>query len=109
MVTLYKPWIKNIDEVLDNTMCNPKDLLSRHLRWYLLYKNFLKAIMMKVLRAKIALDFHRTKKTNIGLDNGYSPTLNRKHEVMTGVEKIYCEPTNIFVVNDHMDLGEEYF
>ena len=61
--------------------------------------------MMKILRAKIDLDFHRTEETNFCLDNEQSPTLNRKNKAMVGVEKIHCESVENLVVNDHMDLG----
>ena len=73
-------------------MRNPKDSFSSHLCGYLSDEEFPKAIMMEILRAKIALDFHRTEGTNVGLDNEYSPTLNRKNEAMARVEEIYCEP-----------------
>ena len=106
MLTLYKPWIKDVDEFLDKTMRNPKDSFLRHLRGYMLDEAFPKAIMMKIIRTKIALNFHSTEETNFGLDNGYSPTFNRN---VAGVEEIYCEPPDNLVVNDHMDLGEEHF
>ena len=32
-----------------------------------------------------------------------------KNEAMAGVDEIDCEPNDNLVVNDHMDLGEEYF
>ena len=92
MLTIYIPWIKNVDEYLDKIMRNPKYLFSSHLCGYLSDEEFPKAIMMKILRTKIALDFHRTEETNVGLDNKYSPTLYRKNEVMARVEEIYCEP-----------------
>ena len=90
-------------------MRNPKDSFSSHLCGYISDEEFPKGIMIKILRAKITLDFHRTEETNFGLDNEYSPTLNRKNEDMAGVEEMYCEPAGILVVNDHMDLGEEHF
>ena len=64
---------------------------------------------MKILRAKIALNFHRTEETNFGLDNEYSPTLNHKNEAMAGVEKIYFEPVERLNMNDHTGLGKEHF
>ena len=79
MLTLYKQWIKNVDNFLDKTMRNPKDLFSRHLRGYMLDEEFLKTITMKGIPAKIALNFHRTEERNFGLDNAYYPTLNRKN------------------------------
>ena len=63
-------------------------------------EEFPKVIMMKILRAKIALNFHRTEKTNFCLDNEYSPTLNRKNKAMVGVEEIYREPVENLNVND---------
>ena len=72
-------------------------------------EEFSKATMMKILRAKIALKFHSTEESNFGHDNEYSPTLNRKNEAMAGVEEIFCELIENLIVNDHMDLGEEYF
>ena len=86
-------------------MRNPKDSFSSHLCGYMSDEEFPKAIMMKILRAKIALDFYRTEETNFCLDNEYSPTLNRKNKAMVGVEKIHCESVENLVVNDHMDLG----
>ena len=109
MFTIYKPWIKNVDDFLDKTMRNSKASFSNYLCGYMSDEEFPKVNMMKILRAKIALNFHRTKETNFGLDNEYSQTLNRKNEAMTGIEEIYCEPVENLVVNDHMDLGEEYF
>ena len=70
---------------------------------------FPKAIMMHILRAKIALDFHQTEERNFGLEHEYSPTLNRKNEAMAGVDEIDCEPTDNLAVNDHMYLGETRF
>ena len=75
---------------------------------YISDEEFPKAIMMKIIRAKIALNFHSIEETNFGLDNEYSPTFNRKNEAMAGVEEIYCEPPDNLHVNDHIDLGEEY-
>ena len=37
MLTIYKPWIKNVDYFLDKTMRNPKDLFSSHLCGYKRY------------------------------------------------------------------------
>ena len=31
MLTIYKPWIKNVDNCLDKCMRNPKDLFSSQL------------------------------------------------------------------------------
>ena len=109
MLTIYKPWIKDVDEFLDETIRNPKDLFSSHLCEYMLDEEFSKAIMMHILRAKIALDFHCTEEKIFGLDNEYFPTLNRKNEAMAGVEEIDCEPTNSLVLYDHMDLVETHF
>ena len=53
---------------------------------------------MQIFRVKIALDFHRTEETNFGLIHKYTPTLNRKNEGITGIEKIDCEPTGDLVV-----------
>ena len=109
MITIYKPLIKNFDDFLDKTMRNPKDLFSSHLRGYMSDEACPKAIIKKILRAKIALEFHRTEERNIGLDNEYYPTLNRKNEATPGVEKICCEPSDNLVVNDRVDLGEDFF
>ena len=109
MLTIYKPWVKIFDEFLDKTMRNPKDSFSSHLCGYMSDEEFPKATMMKILRTKITLKFHCTEESNFGLDNEYSPTLNRKNEAMTGVEEMFCEPIENLIVNDHMDLGEEYF
>ena len=72
-------------------------------------EEFSKATMMQILRAKIALKFYSTEESNFGLINEYSPTLNRKNEAMVGVEEIFCEHIENLIVNDHIDLGEEYF
>ena len=72
-------------------------------------EEFSKATMMQILRAKIALKFHNTEESNFGLEDEYSPTLNRKNKAMTEVEEIYCEPIENLIVNDHIDLGEEIF
>ena len=53
---------------------------------------------MQIFRVKIALDFHRTEETNFGLIHKYTPTLNRKNEGITGIEKIEREPTGDLVV-----------
>ena len=109
MLTKYKPWVKNLDNFLDKTMLNPKDSFSSHLCGYMSDEEFPKATTMKILRAKIALKFYSTEESNFGLINEYSPTLNRKNEAMVGVEEIFCKPIENLTVNDHMDLGEEYF
>ena len=70
---------------------------------------FPKAIMMHMLRTKIALNFHQTEERNFELEHEYSSTLNRKNEAMAGVDEIDCEPTDNLAENDHMDLGEEHF
>ena len=90
MLTIYKPWIENVDGFLNNTMQNPKDSCSSHLCGYMSDEEFSKTIMMNILRAKIALDFRRTVETNVGLDSEYSLTLNRENEDMAGDEKINC-------------------
>ena len=90
-------------------MRNPKDSFSSHLCGYMSDEEFPKTIMMKIFRAKIALDFHCTEETNFGLDNEYSPPLNCKNGFMANVEEIYCEPAEHLVVNDHMDLDKEHF
>ena len=72
---------------LDKTMRNPKDSFSSHLCGYMSDEEFPKAIMMKILRAKIALDFYRTEETNFGLGNEYSPTFNRKNELWLELRK----------------------
>ena len=109
MLTIYKPWIKNVDEFLDQNVCIPKDSFSNHLCRYMWDKEFPKSIMMHILRSKIALDFHHTEERNFGLEHEHSPTINRKNEIMAGVDEIDCEPINNLVQNDHMDLGEEHF
>ena len=85
-------------------MRNPKDSFSRHLRGFMSDEEFPKAVMMKIIRAKITLNFYSTEETNFGLDNAYYPTFNRKNEAMAGVEEIYCEPPDNLVVNDRTDL-----
>ena len=95
MLTMYKPWIKNVDDFLDKSnefSINKKDSCSSHLSNYMSDKEFLKAIMMKIHRAKIALCFYHTVETNIGIIHEYSPTLNRKNEAMAGVDEMDCEP-----------------
>ena len=94
---------------LDKIMRNPADSFSSNFCIYMSDEEFPKVIMMHVLRAKIALNFHRTEETNFGLDSEYSPTLNRKNKAMAGMEETYCEHTTNLVVNDHIDLGEERF
>ena len=81
-------------------MRNPKHSFSSHLCEYISDETFPKTILMKILRAKITLDFHCTVETNFGLDNEYSPTLNRKNEAMARVEETYCEPVENSAVND---------
>ena len=109
MLTIYKPYIKNIDDFLDKSMRNPKDSFSSHLCGYMSYEEFPKEIMMKILHAMIALDFHRTEEKKIGLDHEYYPTFNCKNKATAGVEEIYYESFEILIVNDHMGLGEEHF
>ena len=77
MLTIHNPWIKNLDDFLDKTIRNSKYLFSSHLCGYMSDEEFPKAITMKILRAKIDLNFHRIEETYFGLDNEYSPTLNR--------------------------------
>ena len=81
MLTIYKPWIKNVDDFLDQSMRNPKDSFSNHLCSYMWDKEFPKPIMMNILRAKIALDFHHTEERNFGLEHEHSPTINRKNKI----------------------------
>ena len=57
ILTIYKPWIKNVDDFLDQSVRNPKDSFSNYLCGYMWDKEFPKPIMMHILRAKIALDF----------------------------------------------------
>ena len=109
MLTIYKPWVKNVDECLDKTMRNPKDSFLSHLCRYMSDEEFPQTTMMTIIRAKIDLKFHSTEESNFGLDNEYSPTLNRKNEAMARVEEIFWEPIENLFVNDHMDLGEENF
>ena len=102
MLTIYKPWIKSVGNFLDKTMRNPKDSFLSHLCGYMSDEGFPKETIMKIPRAKFALNFHRTEANNVGLDNEYSPTLNRKNETMAGVEEIYCKPVENLNVNDHI-------
>ena len=44
MLTIYKPWINNVDELLDKSMRNPKDSFSSQLCGYMLDKNFQKQL-----------------------------------------------------------------
>ena len=67
MLTIYKPWIKNVDYFLDKSMRNPKDSFSSNLCGYMSDEEFPEVTMIKILRAKIDLDFHRTEETNVGL------------------------------------------
>ena len=101
--------VKNVDEFLDKSISKPKDTFSSRLIQYMSDDEFPKAIMMHILRAKIALDFHQTEERNFGLEHEYSPTLNRTNEAMAGVDEIDCEPTDNLAENDHMDLGEDDF
>ena len=61
MITIYKPWIKNVDQFLDKSMRNPKYSFSNQLCGYMWDKKFPKAIMMHILGANIALDFQQTE------------------------------------------------
>ena len=79
MLTIYKPWIKNVDELLDKSMRNPKDSFSSQLCGYIWDKEFPKAIMIHILCSKIVLDFQQTEERNFWLEHEYSPTLNRKN------------------------------
>ena len=90
-------------------MRNPKYSFSNQLCGYMWDTKFPKAIMMHILRAKIALDFQQTGERYFGLEHEYSPTLNRKNETMTGIDERDCKPINNLAQNNHMDLGEEYF
>ena len=65
--------------------------------------------MMHILCAKTTLDFQQTEERNIGHENEYSPTLNRKNETMTGVHEIDCDPNDNLAQKSHIDLGEDYF
>ena len=47
MFTIYKPWIKNVDEFLDKIIRNPKDSFSSHLCGFMSDEEFPKATMMK--------------------------------------------------------------
>ena len=100
--------VKNVDELLDESISKPKDTFSSRLIQYMSDDEFPKAIMMHILRAKIALDFHQTEERNFGLEHEYSPTLNCTNSAMAGVNEIDCDPTDNLAVNDHMDLGEDY-
>ena len=88
-------------------MGNFKD--SSQLCSYMWDIEFSKAIMMHILRAKIALNFQQTEKINYGLENKYSPNFNHKNETMAEVDEIDCEPTDNLAQNNHMNLGEEHF
>ena len=94
MLTIYKPWLRNVDEFLDKSISKPKDTFSSLLIQYMSDDEFPKAIMMHILRAKIALDLHQTQERNFELEHEYSPTLNRKNEAMAGVDEIDCKPTD---------------
>ena len=81
MLTIYKPWIKDIDDFLDTTMRNPKESISSQLCGYMLDKKFPKAIMMHILRAKISLYFQQTEERNIGFEYEHSPPINHKNKL----------------------------
>ena len=82
MLTMHKPCINNVDEILDKSMRNPKDSISSQLCSYMSDKAFSKTIMMHILRAKIALYFQQTEERNIGLEHEYSPPINRKIKLL---------------------------
>ena len=109
MLTIYKPWIKNIDSFLHKEIINPKYLFSLHLCGHVYDEEFPKVIMMNILSAKIAMQFHCKEETMFGLVDEYVPTLNRNNDDMAGVEEIVCEPTDNLDVKEYMDLGEEHF
>ena len=50
-------------------MCNPKDSSSSHLCGYMSDKEFPETIMIKIFRAKIALDFQRIEEKNSGVND----------------------------------------
>ena len=66
---MYKPWIKTFDNFLDKRMRNPKYSFSSQLCGYMRDIEFPKAIMMHILRAKIALDFQQIEERNFGLEH----------------------------------------
>ena len=55
MLTIYKPWIKNIDSFLHKEIINPKYLFSLHLCGHVYDEEFPKVIMMNIFSAKIAM------------------------------------------------------
>ena len=66
--------------------------------------------MMKALRVKIIRDFFVcTEDINFGLVHEYYATLSCNNNTMAGVEEIVYESTDDLSINEHMDLGEEYF
>ena len=60
--------------------------------------NYLKQIIIQILRTKITLNSHRTEETNFELVYEYSPTFNRKNDAMASVDEIDCEHTNNLLV-----------
>ena len=103
MLTLYKPWKNSIKEILDN----PKDTFSSHLIRYMYDEDFLKPILMNLLRFKIAMRYVNTKETSFGIVNDHTSTVNRNNEVMAGVEKSVREPIDNVNIEQCMVLGEE--
>ena len=93
--------------MLNKEIRNPKDSFSRHFSGHLYDEYFPKAILIKILRTKIAMNYNCIIETNFGILHDYSPTINRNNDVMTGVEETVCECNNIFDVKEHMGLGEE--
>ena len=69
MLTIYKPWLKNVDDFLDKSISNSKDTFSSRLIQYMSDDKFPKAIMMHILRAKIALEFRETEEKHFGLEH----------------------------------------
>ena len=87
MLTIYKPWVKIFDEFLDKTMRNPKDSFSSHLCGYMSDEEFPKATMMKILRAKIALNSIVQKKQILVLTMNILPLLIVKMKLWLELRK----------------------
>ena len=68
-------------------MRNPKESFSSHLFGYILDEEFPKATMMKILRAKIALDFILHKKQILVLTINILPLLIANMELWLELRK----------------------
>ena len=100
MLNIYKPWMNNIEGILEN----PKDTFTSHLLYFMKNEDFSKPIFMELLRVKIAMRYVNTEETNFGIVSEHTPTVNCNNEVMADVEEAVREPIDNINSNEYTIL-----